>query len=78
MILEGWNKKQIAKELNEKLGLQLNIMMDLSKDKVFLNKNNINANSIEGYLFPDTYMMFKGETSSAIFFTLSKSSWEST
>ena len=54
-LIEGWNIKQISIELNRTLGFDLSDLMNLSRNKIFLSKHNIKANSIEGYLFPDTY-----------------------
>ena len=66
-LLEGWNIKQISNELNKMLGFELSDLMNLSKNKNFLLKHNIKANSIEGYLFPDTYKLFSGETPTSVF-----------
>jgi UPF0755 protein len=66
-LLEGWDLKQIFNELNKTLGFDISDLMSLSKNKVFLSKHNIKANSIEGYLFPDTYKLFSGETPTSVF-----------
>tara|TARA_B100001250_G_C19804190_1_gene792490 strand:- start:1612 stop:2652 length:1041 start_codon:yes stop_codon:yes gene_type:complete len=66
-LIEGWNIKQMSIELNKTLGFDLSDLMNLSRNKTFLLKHNINANSIEGYLFPDTYKFFLGETPISVF-----------
>ncbi len=66
-ILEGWNILQISYELNKVLGFRIDDLIALSKNKIFLMNNNIDAKSIEGYLFPDTYKVFAGDTPSSIF-----------
>lgn len=66
-LLEGWNSKQISKELSKRLGFDQNELIKLSKDYSFLSKKNIKAKSIEGYLFPDTYKIFLGATPSSVF-----------
>ena len=60
-ILEGWNFKLIADELNKKLDFRIEHLNELFKDKSFLKTNNIESNSLEGYLFPDTYKVFEGD-----------------
>ena len=61
-LLEGWSVKQIAAHLNEVMGFEPKEILDISKDSRFLKKHNIKASTIEGYLFPDTYLFFNGDT----------------
>ena len=60
-ILEGWNLTLIANELNKKLDFRTEHLNELFIDKSFLKSNNIESNSLEGYLFPDTYKVFEGD-----------------
>ena len=60
-ILEGWNLSQIAIYLHQTMGFDSTQVMQLAKDRKILKKNNINANSLEGYLYPDTYLFFLGD-----------------
>ena len=60
-ILEGWNLRLIANELNKKLDFRIEHLNELFKDKSFLKTNKIESNSLEGYLFPDTYKVFEGD-----------------
>ena len=62
-INEGDSLLEIGKKL-ENLGLvRLERFLELSKDKQILDSFNINAPSLEGYLFPETYRVPKGATS---------------
>ncbi|NOX18364.1 MAG: endolytic transglycosylase MltG [Chlorobi bacterium] len=54
-IQEGIWQFKLAGLLQRELGLDSVKIMRLSKDKAFLNSLLINANSIEGYLLPETY-----------------------
>ena len=45
--------------------LQLNFP-SISKSPKFLSKNGIEASSLEGYLFPDTYFFFEGDTPKSV------------
>jgi UPF0755 protein len=65
-LLEGWSVKQIAAHLNEVMGFELDEILDISKDYHFLKKHNIKASTIEGYLFPDTYLFFNGDTPTSV------------
>ena len=65
-LLEGWSVKQIAAYLNEVMGFEPNEILDISKDYRFLKKHNIKASTIEGYLFPDTYLFFNGDTPTSV------------
>lgn len=54
-IPEGYNVAQIADILNQKrLALKEDIFR-LSRDPVFIQSLNVQAPTLEGYLFPDTY-----------------------
>ena len=65
-LLEGWSVKQIAAHLNEVMGFKPDEILDISKDYQFLKKHNIKASTIEGYLFPDTYLFFNGDTPTSV------------
>ena len=65
-ILEGWNFNLIVDELNKKLNFKKDHLNQIFKDKSFLEINNINSNSLEGYLFPDTYKVFEGDNPRSI------------
>lgn len=65
-LLEGWSVKQIATYLNDVMGFEPDEILDISKDYQFLKKHNIKASTIEGYLFPDTYLFFNGDTPTSV------------
>ena len=65
-LLEGWSVKQIAAHLNEVMGFKPDEILDISKDYRFLKKHNIKDSTIEGYLFPDTYFFFNGDTPTSV------------
>ena len=65
-LLEGWSVKQIAAHLNDVMGFAPNENLDISKDSRFLKKHNIKASTIEGYLFPNTYLFFNGDTPTSV------------
>ena len=54
-ILEGWTIPIIAKELEDKLGVDANEFENACRNELLLWKWGIEGVSIEGYLFPDTY-----------------------
>jgi peptidoglycan lytic transglycosylase G len=61
-ILEGDSLHEIADEFSKAGIITVEDFMALSKDEDFLADYDIDAPSIEGYLFPDTYMIPKGVT----------------
>ena len=61
-ILEGWTITVIAKELEEKLGMDPQAFEDACQNKLLLWKWGIEGESVEGYLFPDTYRFSEDET----------------
>ncbi len=65
-LLEGWSVKQIAAYLNDVMGFEPDEILNISKDYRFLKKHNIKASTIEGYLFPDTYLFFNGDTPTSV------------
>jgi UPF0755 protein len=59
-IPEGANLKQIAKLLGDGGWLKENRFLELSHDREFINKLGLELDSLEGYLFPDTYLFERG------------------
>lgn len=65
-IPEGYNVREIA-ELLENAGLSdKGRFLTKASDKAFISTLGIDAHSVEGYLFPDTYYLTKGMTEEAI------------
>ncbi len=61
-ILEGWSLKKIANYLNEKMDFDQDEISKISNNQKIIKKYGINASSIEGYLYPDTYLFFNGDS----------------
>lgn len=59
-IPEGYNLKDIAKELAKAKLVDEKEFLKITKDKEFVKLFNIPSTSLEGYLFPDTYYFTKG------------------
>ncbi|MGA3279696.1 MAG: endolytic transglycosylase MltG [Smithella sp.] len=55
LIPEDFSMKEIADRLYSEKLINKEIFFELARDKDFLKSLNIKAESIEGYLFPDTY-----------------------
>ncbi len=54
-ILEGWNSRKIADELRKELKINKQRFHSMMSDSAFIAELGIEANSLEGYLFPETY-----------------------
>ena len=65
-ILEGWNLTQIAGSLSEMMDFDSSEVMDIANDPKFLSKVGVDASSLEGFLFPDTYFFFEGDTPKSV------------
>ena len=59
-LLEGWNSKQIAKYLSNEMDLDYNYIIKIINNKNFINSLKIESESLEGYLYPDTYFFYDG------------------
>ena len=78
-ILEGWDLRQIAGHLSEVMDFDSTALMQIATDNEFLKKNGISSLSLEGYLFPDTYFFFTGDTPKSVLaylVTMHQSFWE--
>jgi len=65
-ILEGWNINDVASYLSKEMGFDSTAILQIALDTKFLKKNQISASSLEGYLFPNTYLFFKGDTPKSV------------
>ena len=54
-LLEGWTVNQIARKMGEVLKIDTTRFVDLCYSDSFIKSLGINANSLEGYLYPETY-----------------------
>ena len=59
-VLEGDSLLDICDKLSKQEDISYEYCLNLAKDKTLLNLLNINAPSLEGYLFPETYIFTKG------------------
>ncbi len=69
-IPEGMRKEQIASLFREKLGLDEEAFLSLCGDARFIKSVGVEASSLEGFLFPDTYRFHEGETAERIIQTM--------
>ena len=65
-ILEGWNINDVASYLSKEMGFDSTAILQIALDTKFLKKNKISTSSLEGYLFPNTYLFFKGDTPKSV------------
>ena len=65
-LVEGWTVEQFSDELKNKLDIDKNKFLRLSQDYDFIRSQNIDASSLEGFLFPDTYILLKTYTEEEI------------
>jgi len=65
-ISEGLSVREIATRLSAFNLINKEEFLELAKDKAFLESMNIKADSIEGYLFPDTYKVSRTMTTRQI------------
>ena len=59
-FLEGWNMRQVASHLEKEMEFNYSEIINLFNDENFIKKLKLNANTLEGYLFPETYYFFEG------------------
>ena len=59
-FLEGWNMEQVARHLEKEMKFNYTEVIDLFNDKSFIKKLKLNVNTLEGYLFPETYYFLEG------------------
>lgn len=59
-VLEGWTIDEIANELEAKLKINKKSFLSLCHNKRMIRLFNLEGNSFEGYLFPDTYSFAEG------------------
>ena len=59
-VLEGWNIYQIANELEKELKISKKTFLRLCNDQRVIKLFDLEGNSLEGYLFPDTYTFAEG------------------
>lgn len=60
-VPEGWTMEQIAGIFARDNWVDPEKFLKLCRDKIFIQHLGISANSLEGYLFPETYTLVRGE-----------------
>jgi len=61
-LIEGWTIDEIADKINEKLDINIDVFKTLCKNYNFIHALGIKSLSLEGFLFPDTYVFLKSYT----------------
>ncbi len=75
-IPEGFNIFQIANLIAEKGLAKEKDILALSRNKTFLKSLGIKGQSIEGYLFPDTYMFSRSDPPDMMLRHMNKKFWK--
>jgi len=65
-IPEGFTLQQIARRLSEENLVEEKVFLASAHDPQFIKALGIDGQSLEGYLFPDTYMFHRGMSSQTI------------
>ena len=61
-LLEGWTISQVTQAISESMNLSSEILSSLCYDVQFIIELGLEAISLEGYLFPDTYLFLESES----------------
>jgi UPF0755 protein len=61
-LIEGWSLEHFSDELKKKLDIDSHKFLRLCRDYNFTHSLGIEAPSLEGFLFPDTYILLKTYT----------------
>jgi len=76
VIPEDLTMREIADRLYEYKLINKEIFFNLARDKEFLQSLNIQADSIEGYLFPDTYFLVRSMSTKRIMKEMVDTFWK--
>ena len=60
-LLEGWTIAQVTQSISESMNLSSEILSSLCYDGQFINEIGMDTESLEGYLYPDTYLFLESE-----------------
>lgn len=60
-LLEGWTISQVTQAISESMNLSSEILSSLCYDEKFINELGLETKSLEGYLYPDTYLFMESE-----------------
>jgi UPF0755 protein len=75
-IPEGFTVRQIAEHLAQLGYVNEDTFIQLAWDKDFITELKVNADSLEGYLFPDTYYIHRGMTEKEILRKMVNEFWQ--
>lgn len=76
LVREDLSMQEIADILDRQKLINKEIFFELARDKEFLESMNIHADSIEGYLFPDTYNFNRSMNTRRIMKKMVETFWE--
>jgi UPF0755 protein len=76
LIPEDFSLQEIVARLDSEKLINKEIFFELARDKEFLESLKINADSIEGYLFPDTYYFNRSMNTRQIMKKMVNRFWE--
>jgi UPF0755 protein len=60
-LLEGWTTSQVTEIISDSINLSSEILSSLCFDEQFINELGLTTKSLEGYLYPDTYLFLESE-----------------
>jgi UPF0755 protein len=75
-IPEGYTRKQIAALLHERGLADKNEFLTLTENASVLKRYGISGPTLEGYLFPDTYLFARGISATVIVETMVRRFWQ--
>ncbi len=76
VVPEGFNVFDIARRLNEMGICSFSDFLRISRDSEFLKRVNVDADSLEGYLFPDTYWFVKNTPAERVAEAMTRRFWQ--
>ena len=65
-LLEGWSIEQVCSHLSKEMGFDYNNLLEIINDKNFVQNLELDSENLEGYLFPETYYFFDGESEHSV------------
>ncbi len=71
-IPEGFDVSQIAELLDAKKMVGKNVFLKITRNRTFLKQSGIEADTAEGYLFPETYLFSRNVTAKEVAQTMIK------
>lgn len=60
-LLEGWTMSQVTEIISDSMNLSSEILSSLCFDEQFIDELGLETKSLEGYLYPDTYLFLESE-----------------